>query len=185
MMERSMPDGKRPFPESDPVRKAPAHAGDDGHGDRFFLSDMLSLLDASSDSATADETYENTMAQLVDITGMKGMALVLYANGSYAMASSCGIPSGTCGKHRAYPREFSSIFESLEGATDPTTFYDANENEFFPELFRHRMDYNDVVYIPINHKGIPLGFLCMGKTEPGKWSQDDLDFFSIIGPIGS
>lgn len=150
---------------------------------RFHLSAMLDLLDASSDSASIVETYESTMSQLVDITGMRGMALVLNVDGTYMMVASSGLTDSLSGNIVEFPQEFSNIFTQLEHETNPIPFYDANDDEFFPAQFRHRMPYVDVVYIPIRHAGILLGFLCMGKTEPGTWSDDDLSFFSIIGQL--
>ena len=150
---------------------------------RFHLSAMLDLLDASSDSASIVETYESTMSQLVDITGMRGMALVLNVDGAYMMVASSGLTDSLSGNIAEFPQEFSNIFTQLEHEANPIPFYNANDDEFFPAQFRHQMDYVDVVYIPIRHAGILLGFLCMGKTESGEWPQDDLTFFSIIGQL--
>lgn len=151
--------------------------------ERRLLADMIKLIDASSDSATIDETYESTMVQLADITGMRGMALVLYSNDSFALAASSGLTDSLSGNIAAHPEEFSAIFKSLEHATEPIPFYNANDDEFFPIKFRHQMEYVDVVYIPIRHTGLLLGFLCMGKTEPGPWSEEDLAFHAIIGQL--
>lgn len=150
---------------------------------RFDLANMLKLVDASSDSASIDDTYESTMSQLVEITGLKGMVLVLHVNDSYALASHRGISSILHSNIGEYAEEFSGIFKKLEDATEPIPFYDANEDAFFPEQFRHRMEYVDVIYIPVRHADLLLGFLCMGKVEPGTWSNDDLAFFSTIGQL--
>ena len=156
---------------------------DDPHEGRFHLTAMLDLLDASSDSASIVETYESTMSQLVDITGMRGMAFVLNVDGTYLMVASSGLTDSLSGNIAEFRQEFSCIFTSLENETEPILFYDANNDEFFPAQFRHQMPYIDVVYIPIRHADILLGFLCMGKVEPGQWSADDLAFFSIIGQL--
>lgn len=161
----------------------PSDASKRGTHDRYHLSDMMKLLDASSDSASVGETYESTITQLCAITGMQGMVIVLYADGAYAMVSHSGLSDSLRGSIGGHPREFSDIFKSLEEATEPIPFYDANNDEFFPVQFRHQMDYIDVVYIPIRHAGILLGFLCMGKVEPGEWSSRDLAYFSIMGQL--
>lgn len=153
------------------------------HEGRFHLSAMLDLLDASSDSASIVETYESTMTQLVDITGMRGMALVLNVDGIYMMVASNGLTDSLSENIAQFPQEFSDIFKALEHKTEPIPFYDANEDAFFPAQFRHRMEYIDVIYIPIRHADLLLGFLCMGKDEPGHWSHDELSFFSIIGQL--
>ena len=152
-------------------------------GEHYYLSNMLKLIDASSDSTTTEEAYDSTMAQLVEITGLQGMALVLYADDRYELVTSHGLSDSLSGNIQKYPEEFSGIFNQLEDATEPIPFYDANNDAFFPALFRHRMDYVDVVYIPIRHAGILLGFLCMGKLERGEWSADDLAIFATIGKL--
>ena len=151
--------------------------------EHYYLSNMLKLIDASSDSATTEEAYESTMSQLVELTGLRGMALVLRANDSYALVSSNGLSDSLSANIHKYPGEFSGIFRKIEDAEEPIPFYDANNDKFFPARFRHKMEYVDVVYVPIRHAGVLLGFLCMGKEEPGEWSPDDLAIFATIGKL--
>ncbi|MDO4891507.1 MAG: GAF domain-containing protein, partial [Coriobacteriaceae bacterium] len=151
--------------------------------EHHYLANMLKIIDASSDSTTTEEAYESTISQLVEITGLTGMALVLRADNRYALVTSNGLSESLSGNIGRYPEEFSGIFEALEDATEPIPFYDANNEKFFPAQFRHKMDYVDVVYIPIRHAGFLLGFLCIGKVEPGKWSHDDLAIFDVIGKL--
>lgn len=151
--------------------------------DRFHLADMLELLDASSDSTDTAQTYERTMQQLVEVTGMTGMALVLYTHDTYTMVSSNGLTDSLSAAIDAHPREFSNMFKQAEHQMEPLLFYDINNHEFFPEIFRNKVNYLDEVWIPIRHSGILLGFLCMAKSEPGQWQDSDLAYFSAIGQL--
>lgn len=153
------------------------------HFDRFHLADMLELLDASSDSTDATQTYERTMQQLVEVTGMTGMALVLYAHDTYNMVSSSGLSDSLSQAIQEHPQEFSDMFKQAEHQTEPIFFYDINNHEFFPEIFRHKVNYLDEVWVPIRHSDILLGFLCMAKNDPGEWSNSDLAYFSAIGQL--
>lgn len=155
----------------------------DGAQIGFPLEDAISLLGASSESANSAETYEKTLRQVVEITGMTGMTYIARTDSGYFPTSWVGLSDSLFRTIEQHPREFTEMFKPLESKTDPIVFVDLNNHPYFPPIFKGLADYFDVVWVPVRHADVLLGFLCMAKRESGGWPDKDIAYFSAIGKL--